>query len=118
MDDEARKKRRAELIAERRASRRRRARARDTGVTDLSRERIRYGMCINRLQNFVAGRIEMSPHQVTAALGLLRKGVPDLQAIEHAGMIEHEVAHTISDKPMTNVEWAQQYGDAGDTRAH
>ena len=35
-------------------------------------------MLINRLQDHVKGAAELSPTQVTAALGLLRKTAPDL----------------------------------------
>jgi len=72
-------------------------------------------MLLNRLTNFVTGRIEMSPHQVTAALGLLKKTVPDLQAIEHSGTIIEEV-HTVSAEPLTEEEWAQTYGSSSAQR--
>lgn len=77
--------------------------------SELVRDRIRTAMLLNRLTNFVTGRIEMSPHQVTAALGLLKKTVPDLQAIEHSGTIIEEV-HTVSADPLTEEQWAQTYG--------
>lgn len=51
----------------------------------------------------------MSPSQVTAALGLLKKTLPDLSATEISGEIK---TRDISDKPLTADEWEQQY--AGD----
>ena len=52
------------------------------------RERIKTSMLLNRLSDFVESKVEMTPHQVTAALGLLRKVCPDLSAqdltIDHA----------------------------------
>jgi hypothetical protein len=45
------------------------------------REKIQTSMLINRLQDFVKGEVEMTPHQVTAALGLLKKSLPDLSAV-------------------------------------
>jgi hypothetical protein len=44
------------------------------------REKIRTSMLINRLQNHVAGRLEMSKTQIQAAGILLRKTLPDMIA--------------------------------------
>lgn len=49
------------------------------------RARIQTGMLINRLQGFVNGDHEMPPHAVTAALGLLRKTMPDMAHTEVVG---------------------------------
>jgi hypothetical protein len=77
--------------------------------SEVVRDRIRTAMLLNRLTGFVLGRIDMQPHQVTAALGLLKKTVPDLQAIEHSGTVIEEV-HIVSADPLTEEEWAQTYG--------
>jgi len=45
----------------------------------MVREKIRASQLINRLQNHVLGKVELSATQVSAGLGLLRKCVPDLQ---------------------------------------
>lgn len=50
-----------------------------------TREKIQTAQIINRLISLTKGEIEMSPHAVTAALGLLRKTLPDLSAVEHTG---------------------------------
>lgn len=42
-------------------------------------------MLINRLQNHVAGRLEMSPTQLRAAEVLLKKTLPDQTASEISG---------------------------------
>lgn len=42
-------------------------------------------MLINRLERHVEGKVELSPSQVTAALGLLKKTAPDLQNTELTG---------------------------------
>jgi len=44
---------------------------------------------VKRLTNHVFGRAEMSRTQVTAALGLLKKSLPDLAAVEnkHRGAV-------------------------------
>ena len=48
----------------------------------MTREKIRTSQLINRLCALANGEIEMPPHAVTAALGLLRKTLPDLSSVE------------------------------------
>lgn len=50
-------------------------------LSDEWRKKIQTSMIINRLSKFINGEIEMSPAQVTAALGLLKKALPDLSAV-------------------------------------
>jgi hypothetical protein len=45
-----------------------------------AREKIRTTQIINRLQGHIDGKVNMVPSQVTAALGLLKKAIPDLAA--------------------------------------
>lgn len=59
--------------------------------SDRTREKIRASMLLNRLEKFVEGKVKMNAPQVTAALGLLKKVVPDLQAVTHDGNIDHKV---------------------------
>ena len=49
------------------------------------RARIRAGGIAKRLEQHVLGTVEMSASQVSAALGLLRKVVPDIASVEHTG---------------------------------
>jgi hypothetical protein len=49
------------------------------------RKKIQASQLINRLTGHVNGEVEMSGTQVTAALGLLKKAVPDLAAITLSG---------------------------------
>lgn len=49
------------------------------------RERIQADRIIKKLENHVLDAEEMSSSQVTAALGLLKKKVPDLTSTEHTG---------------------------------
>ena len=58
-----------------------------TGVrlTEAHRAKIQNSNILNALIEHVDGRREMSSTQVTAALGLLRKALPDLAAITHQG---------------------------------
>lgn len=48
--------------------------------SDMVRDKIRASQLVNRLEDHVLGEAELSATQVTAALGLLRKCVPDLSA--------------------------------------
>lgn len=63
---------------------------------DMVREKIRASQLINRLENHIIPNpetnetVEMTATQVTAALGLLKKAVPDLKATEHSGEVEHK----------------------------
>lgn len=47
-----------------------------------AREKIRAGMLLERLEGIVTGKYQAEPHQVTAALGLLKKALPDLSATD------------------------------------
>lgn len=49
---------------------------------ELTRDKIKTSQLINRLMALANGTVEMPPHAVTAALGLLRKVLPDISAIE------------------------------------
>ena len=51
-------------------------------LSDDWRKKIQTSMLINRLSDFVNGKVELNSAQVTAALGLLRKSLPDLNNIE------------------------------------
>ena len=59
---------------------------------EMVREKIRASQLVNRLEDHILGETDMCNTQVTAALGLLRKVVPDLKAteskVEHSGNIE------------------------------
>lgn len=46
----------------------------------MIREKIRASQLVNRLENHVFGEVDLDATQVTAALGLLKKCVPDLRA--------------------------------------
>lgn len=60
------------------------------------RRKIQSSQLINRLTSHALGKADpkMDSSQVTAALGLLKKAVPDLSAIEHS---------TDPDKPLKGV---------------
>ena len=70
---------------------------------DIVRARIQESMIENRLVDHVHGRIEMSATQVTAALGLLRKVVPDLAAVQHSGSIGLSKAEELPDAVLADI---------------
>lgn len=45
---------------------------------ERTRAKIQTSQIINRLQSFIFGEVKMEPPQVTAALGLLKKTLPDM----------------------------------------
>jgi hypothetical protein len=49
---------------------------------DEVKAKIKTSQIINRLNGYALGELQMEKAQVTAALGLLKKTVPDLQSIE------------------------------------
>ena len=50
---------------------------------DVVRQRIKTALIVRALSDHVLNGTEMAPSRVTAGLGLLKKVVPDLSAIEH-----------------------------------
>ncbi len=62
----------------------------DSRIKTQHREAIRTSMILNRLTDHIDDKVELSTTQVTAALGLLKKTLPDLKATEHSGDIEHK----------------------------
>lgn len=73
-----------------------------------TRAKIKAGNIITRLQKYIAGQVSMEPAAVTAALGLLKKVLPDLTSVEHSG----EVATTYVARlpqPIADIdEWQKQ----------
>ena len=71
-----------------------------------TRAKIRTSQLVNRLQNHVLGKSQLDPSQVSAGLGLLKKIMPDLAAIEHSG----EVTQTYIVSPeLPNEEWEAEF---------
>lgn len=50
-----------------------------------ARAKIQTTQLVNRLTNHALGKVKMGPTQVTAALGLLKKSLPDMAAVAHTG---------------------------------
>jgi hypothetical protein len=59
------------------------------------RVKIQNSNILNALIEHVEGKREMSATQVSAGLGLLKKALPDLSSIEHAGDADNPIVHRI-----------------------
>lgn len=68
----------------------------DTRHSDEVRTKIQTSQLVNRLMGHVNGTVDMSPSQVTAGLGLLKKALPDLAAVTHEGNPDKPVDHRFS----------------------
>lgn len=84
----------------------------DLRHSDEVRARIQTSQLVNRLTSFINGKIELSAAQVTAALGLLRKSLPDLTAVEHSGEVEHAYAARLPTASKTMDEWQNSHADS------
>jgi len=67
------------------------------------RERIQTSMLVQRLTDHVLGKVEMEKSQVTAALGLLKKSLPDLHATEFTGTMTHRDANELTDAELADI---------------
>ncbi len=70
------------------------------------RAKIQTSQLINRLTDHALGKLELTPTQVRAIEVLIRKTLPDLQAVQHGGDSESPLAITI----MTGVPRADANG--------
>ena len=86
----------------------RRGRAPGFRMPDEHRDKIKVSNLINYLQEHAQGKREMTATQVTAALILLRKTMPDLAAIEHSGEVKQVFA--VSPELPTMEEWEAEFG--------
>lgn len=84
----------------------RRGRTAGFAMGDAHRTKIANSQILKYLIEHASGSREMTATQVQAAIALMRKILPDLQAIEMQADVTHNV---ISDKPLTPSEWAAEY---------
>lgn len=63
--------------------------------SEMVRSKIQASQLINRLQDHVFGTVEMTPTQLKAAEVLLKKSLPDLQALNISGEMTHR--HTLAE---------------------
>src|SRR5260221_12781355 len=65
---------------------------------------------IQRLTKHIGGEVEMAASAVTAALGLLRKVIPDLAAVNHTGQIELTRAIELPDNELAGIATTSRNG--------
>jgi hypothetical protein len=91
------------------------ARVRKIRHDDETRAKIKAGNIIARLQKLIDGEVEMAPHAVTAALGLLRKSLPDLTSVEHSGEVTKNYVARMPAPVKNMAEWQNRYTPAPPT---
>lgn len=79
----------------------------------IVRDRIQTTKLVDRLTDHVLGKVEMQPTQVTAALGLLKKALPDLSATEFTGTVTHRDANEFSDAELADIAAGRRSQNAG-----
>jgi hypothetical protein len=75
------------------------------------RQKIRGTLIIKALENHCINEAEMSSSQVSAALGLLRKIVPDLSAVSLAGEVRVRPIQEMTDQEIDTLLAASYPGD-------
>jgi hypothetical protein len=83
----------------------------DPQTIERIRATVQTGQLINRLTEFVNGKIELAPAQVTAALGLLKKTLPDLTAVEHSGEVETTYVTRVPNASKNMDEWQSEHAN-------
>ena len=84
------------------------ARTRRIALDANTRAKIQTTQLIKRLTKHALGELEMTSTQVAAALGLIKKTLPDLQAIE-LDLSPETAQRVINAQPMNNDEWQAKY---------
>ena len=79
---------------------------------EIVRQRIQTSQIVNRLTDHVNGAVELTATQVTAALGLLRKSLPDLTAISHSGAVELKRPNELTDDELAAIATGSSSGVA------
>lgn len=81
---------------------------RNAMLIEEARKKIQTTQLVKRLTAHAFGEVQMSPTQVTAALGLLRKSLPDLTSMQHSGEIATGVMRVPEVSPSTE-QWERQH---------
>jgi hypothetical protein len=76
---------------------------------ETTRDRIQSSKVANRLISFVLGEITLEPAQVTAALGLLKKVLPDLSSSENKTEVLHRFVARVPNKAADPTTWQNQH---------
>lgn len=78
-------------------------------AADRIRSKIQTESIVQRLTQFIKGEIIMEAAAVSAALGLLKKVLPDLTSVEHTGEIEHNYVARMPAPVKGMDEWQIRY---------
>jgi hypothetical protein len=78
-------------------------------MSDEHRVKIQNSNILNALVEHVEGKREMSATQVSAALGLLRKVMPDLSSAEIKTVHTHRYVARVPEKAPSSEAWQQQH---------
>jgi hypothetical protein len=81
-----------------------------------ARKKIQTTQLVNRLTNHAVGKVDMSATQVSAALGLLKKSLPDLQSVEMKS--EVEITNDVAVPRPTDYEAWLKYVDTAGRRSN
>lgn len=73
------------------------------------RDKIRASHLVKRLQDFIDGKAQMTNSQVNAALGLLKKCVPDMAAVQVSGEVEHNYIARLPAVASSTEEWLKEH---------
>lgn len=76
---------------------------------DETRAKIQTSQIINRLQSHILGTVDLKPTQVQAALGLLKKTIPDLSQAENKTEVLHRYVARVPEKAATPEIWQEQH---------
>lgn len=85
-------------------------------MSDEHRVKIQNSNILRALIEHVEGIRDMSASQVTAGLGLLKKVMPDLSAIEHSGEISGRSASEMTDDELAALAAGRSAGVAAPSR--
>ncbi len=78
-------------------------RTRQPNHDERTRAKIRSSQLVNVLIRFIKGEVSLSGDQVRAALGLIRKTLPDLAAVTLSGPDGGPIPHAITDARADNL---------------
>ena len=74
-------------------------------LTDAHRAKIANSSILNALIEHIEGRREMASTQVTAALGLLKKVMPDLSSVESKSEVTHRNVVALPETAKSTEQW-------------
>lgn len=74
-----------------------------------TRLKIQASQIVNRLQDHIFGKIELTPTQVRCAEVLLKKTIPDLSSTENKTEVVHRFVARLPNKAENSATWQQQH---------